>query len=70
MPKYKNSFRIPAYHEETIVDASGDVVGMVRLKPSSILWKPRGARMFYSVGLTKFIDWITDDKIGARKTKS
>jgi len=37
MPDYKNSFRAPAYFEETIVDANGTVIGTIRVKPVSVL---------------------------------
>lgn len=41
MPLYKNSFRTPDYYEETIIDEDETVVGTIRVKPVSILWKPK-----------------------------
>ena len=70
MPGYKNSFRAPAYFEETIIDEVGGVVGTIRVKPSSILWKPKNQRKYYSVQLGKFAEWITDPDTKASKTKS
>ncbi len=70
MPSYKNCFRAPAYFEEIIEDEKGNVVGTIRVKPSSVLWKPRNARKFYSVSVDKFAAWITDATTKARSTKS
>ena len=70
MPKYNNSFRTPAFHEETIVNEDNAVVGTLRIKPSSILWKPKGAQKFLSVPLDKFAEWIADPATKARKTGS
>ncbi len=70
MPVYKNSFRAPAYFEETIIDEEDIVVGTIRVKPSSILWKPKNAQKYYSIKLQKFTEWITDSDTKAKKTKS
>lgn len=70
MPKYINKFSSPEYIEETILDESGGVVGTLRIKPSSILWKPKGAQKFYSVPLDKFTQWVTDDSTKANRTAS
>ena len=70
MPEYRNSFRAPAYYEEVIIDEDNSVVGTIRIKPSSVLWKPKNAQKYFSVNLEKFIDWITDPDTRARKTKS
>lgn len=70
MPQYKNSFRSPEYFGETIVDEDGEVVGKIRIKPVSVLWKPRNARQFYSVPLDRFTEWIESPEANARRTKS
>lgn len=70
MPEYRNSFRAPAYYEEVIIDENNSVVGTIRIKPSSVLWKPKNAQKYFSVNLEKFIDWISDPDTRARKTKS
>jgi hypothetical protein len=70
MPKYNNSFRSPGHIEERIVDGEGSVIGTIRVKPSSVLWKPTNARKFHSVSLKKFTDWIEDPATGAKKTAS
>jgi hypothetical protein len=70
MPVYKNRFKNPAYIEETILDENGDVIGPVRLKPSTILWKPNKAQKFYAVKLDKFSKWIIDDETRANRTIS
>jgi hypothetical protein len=70
MPGYKNQFSAPQYVEETILDASGTTIGTVRIKPSSILWKPSAGRKFYSVSLDKFSAWIISPDTGAKLIKS
>lgn len=70
MPKYKNAFRSPEFVEETVVDEDGDVVGSIRIKPSSILWKPKGKHKFLAVPLDRFVDWITHPSTRARSVKS
>jgi len=69
MPKYKNAFRSPDFVEETIEDENGDVLGSVRVKPSSILWKPKGKHKYRAVPLDRFIEWITDPATKAREVK-
>lgn len=70
MPNYKNRFRAPAYLEETIEDENGTVLGTIRVKPSSVLWKPKNAHKYYSVSLASFAEWIMDPDTKARQTKS
>jgi hypothetical protein len=70
MPAYKNRFRWPEFIEETIVDEQGAVVGTLRLKPSSVQWKPSGAHKFYTVALSAFADWITSPDTKAKRTLS
>jgi hypothetical protein len=60
MPEYKNRFASPNFLEETILGQEGNKIGAIRIKPSSVLWKPKGERQFYSVTLDDFADWITD----------
>ena len=70
MPKYNNHFASPDHIEETILSANGEVIGTIRVKPSSILWKPKGAQKYFSVSLDSFTVWITDLKTKARKAGS
>lgn len=70
MPDYKNRFKTPVFREETILDIDGKVVGTIRIKPSSVLWKPKGAHQFFSVSLEDFAEWVTAESTKARKTKS
>ena len=71
MPVYRNEFAAPSYSEETIVDAgTRQVIGTVRIKPSSILWRPKGQQRYYAVTLDQFADWITKPATRARRTGS
>ncbi len=67
MPAYKNRFASPEFIEEVVVDDNDKKVGTIRVKPSSILWKPSGQQKFYSVTLKDFTDWITK-KPGVTRT--
>jgi hypothetical protein len=70
MPKYKNAFKSPDFLEETIVNDKGDVVGTIRIKPSSVLWRPSGKHKFLAVPLDRFKAWITDPTTQAQEVKS
>ena len=65
MPEYKNRFASPSFIEETIIGQAGNKIGVVRIKPSALLWKPKGERQFYSVNLGYFAEWITSPSTGA-----
>ncbi len=65
----KNSFRLPALVDETILDEHGKTIATVRLKPTGVLWKPKNAQMFHMVTLKQFTDWIVHPDTKARKTK-
>jgi hypothetical protein len=70
MPSYANQFRAPVFQEQTIVNKRGKTIGVIRIKPSSVLWKPSGKSTFYSVSLNNFTKWISHPKTPANKTKS
>ncbi len=69
MPAYKYNFKAPVYQELTIQKDSGKIVGTLRLKPSTILWKPGSGQDFYSVSLDSFAEWIVGKESGAKKVK-
>lgn len=69
MPKYNNKFKSPSYREETI-ESEGVVVGTIRIKPSSVLWKPKNAQKYFSVPIERFAEWIQGPDAKARKTTS
>ena len=66
---YKNSFRAPQYIEQTILNNHGAVVGTIRIKPSTLLWKKVNGQKFYSVPLGTFTEWITHSATKARTVK-
>jgi len=67
MPTYNNQFASPKYIEETILDAQGKTIGTIRIKPSSVLWKPANAHKYLAVTLEEFTQWIQDPNTGAKK---
>jgi len=71
MPRYKNQFAAPKFSQETIIDGStGETIGTIRVKPSSVLWKPKGQQRYYAVSLDAFTAWITAGATRAGRTKS
>ena len=69
MPRYTKSFKRPEFHDEEIMDENGRLVGRIRIKPSSVMWKPNGSRAFLSVGLDKFTTWMVSKEAGAARVK-
>jgi len=58
MPKSTNKFVAAESYDYEIADANGGgKIGELRLKPSSLLWKPKGAHQYYSVSLSDFAEW-------------
>lgn len=54
MPASKNKFLEPVSYDHIIGDAAagGGKIGELRIKPSSILWKPKGKHQFFRRHLT------------------
>ena len=65
----KNQFAAQKYVEEAILDEDERRIGLIRIKPSSVLWKPRSEHKFYCVSLDEFVDWITSASTAARRTR-
>jgi hypothetical protein len=60
MPASKYRFSEQNAYDHKIVDAEdGHVIGELRVKPSSLLWKAKGAHQYLSAPLDEFTDWIT-----------
>jgi hypothetical protein len=71
MPGYVNVFVKPDHYEHEIESSiGGGKIGLIRLKPNRVLWKPKSQRQYYSVSLDEFVAWITDPQTGATRTKS
>lgn len=59
MPKSVYKFQEQTACDHRIVEAgNGSVIGELRVKPSSLLWKSKGEHQYRSVGLGEFVDWI------------
>lgn len=59
MPASKNQFVAPQSCDHEIADAkTWEKIGELRVKPSSILWKAKGAHKYHSVPLSDFITWV------------
>jgi hypothetical protein len=63
MPTSVNKFAEPDHYDHEFADANtNNKVGTLRVKPSSILWKPKNARKFHSVSLEDFELWMQAKK--------
>ena len=51
------------------LEANGKVVGTIRIKPSGVLWKPKGKGKYFRKSLEDFAAWITDPKTKASQVK-
>jgi hypothetical protein len=62
MPDYKKRFREGEYYEHVIVEdtQAAAKVGTIRIKPVSVLWKPKSAQKYYSVSIEAFDAWIRE----------
>jgi hypothetical protein len=62
MPRYKNTFAAPEYVDHTIINReTGELVGTLRLKPASVLWKSAKEKYFRAVRIDIFAEWITEN---------
>jgi hypothetical protein len=67
MPGSVNSFGEPESYDHTIYEkATSKKIGELRVKPSSVLWKPRGAHKYFSASLDEFAEWMKDKKTVAK----
>jgi hypothetical protein len=55
-----NSIRRSESEDFEIVDGAHKVVGNVRIKPSGILWKPKGKHKWYGVAIDKFAEFAEE----------
>ena len=63
MPGSTNAFDAPESYDHTIYKKEPwGKLGELRIKPSSILWKPKGAQKYFSATLEEFAEWIKDKK--------
>lgn len=70
MPAYKYSFVTPGYHDLTIHnDKEERLLGVLRVKPSTLLWKPNGAEKFYSISMDEFAKWIMSRESASTRVK-
>lgn len=54
-----NSFTPRKFEDFEILDQNGAKVGEIRIKPSGILWAPKGSHKWFRVDLEAFADFMT-----------
>lgn len=60
MPDSKYRFWEQESYDHIIIDANTNkAIGRLRIKPSSILWKPKNQRKFLAIPLDDFTTWIS-----------
>jgi hypothetical protein len=60
-----NRFKFANWREEIILDPKGNPIGVLRIKPSGVLWKSNDSKKFLQVPLDRFIKWIEDESTKA-----
>ena len=55
-----NSFRSQKFYDLEVVTDTGEVVGNVRVKPSGVLWAPKGSHFWYGLTLAEFAKFALD----------
>lgn len=55
-----NSFKSRKFEDHQIVDAKGKIVGHIRVKPSGVLWSPKGGKDWYGISLDKFAAFMEE----------
>ena len=61
--KYKFAEQQAYDHDIDTNTAHPKVIGTLRIKPSTILWKPKfawGKKPYFAADLDEFIEWITE----------
>ncbi|MGA2354998.1 MAG: hypothetical protein ABSG02_10900 [Terriglobales bacterium] len=61
--KYKFAEQQAYDHDIDTNTDSPTVIGTLRIKPSTILWKPKGAKgnkPYFAANLDEFIEWIKE----------
>ncbi len=57
----KNNFRPGKFYDFEIVNEFNKIIGKIRIKPSGILWKPKGSHYWLGVNLEKFATFMKDN---------
>jgi hypothetical protein len=62
-----NQFAPRKFEDFEIVDKRKKRVGFIRVKPSGVLWAPKGSRKWFGVSLRTFRDYMEEN--GKRQDK-
>ena len=62
-----NRFNPEKFHDFTIVDDDSQVVGHIRVKPSSVLWAPKNSKLWHGISLDRFSSLMEEH--GRRQSK-
>jgi hypothetical protein len=55
-----NKFNWPKFEDHQVLAKDGTVVGMVRIKPSGLLWCPKGKHSWHRVTLEQFAQFAVE----------
>jgi hypothetical protein len=56
-----NQFSPKQFEDFEILDEKGAKVGDIRVKPSGVLWSPKGEHSWYGVDLDTFGKWMVQN---------
>jgi len=62
-----NKFASRKFEDFEILDANENKVGGIRVKPSGVLWAPKGSQKWFGVDLKSFADFM--EKNGKKQEK-
>lgn len=58
MPRKTNHFDVRNHYDMRIRNSEGELIGDMRIKPGTVLWRKVGSHKYYSVSLDTFAQWI------------
>ena len=70
--RQRNEFIRPSLYDHEIEDGNGGKVGEIRVTPTAIMWKKKGAKgptPYRGVTLEQFAKWVEDPTSGAKDRK-
>jgi hypothetical protein len=56
-----NDFRPRKFYDHEIVNRKGSTVGAIRVKPSGVLWAPKGSHRWYGLSLVEFAEYMEEN---------
>ena len=62
-----NKFDWPKHEDHQVLDSAGKAVGEIRIKPSGIMWRPKGKHSWHRITLEQFAEFAVEN--GTKQSK-